>query len=79
MLAAAGLLFGMAQFLMAEAFRHADAALVAPFRYSSVVWAILFGYLVWSDIPDAWAIGGIALIIASGLFLLAREARRRGT
>ncbi len=79
LLAAAGLLFGMAQFLMAEAFRHADAALVAPFRYSSVVWAILFGYLVWSDILDAWAIGGIALIIASGLFLLAREARRRGT
>ncbi|MDP6706364.1 MAG: DMT family transporter [Alphaproteobacteria bacterium] len=77
LLALAGLLFGLAQFLMSEAFRHADAGLAAPFRYSSVVWAILFGYAVWRELPDLWAVAGIVLIIASGLFILHREARRR--
>ena len=77
LLAAAGVLFGLAQFFMAEAFRYAAAGLVAPFRYSSVVWAIAFGYLVWQDLPDGWAVAGIVLIICSGLFILHRQAKKR--
>ncbi len=62
---------------MILAFRYAEAAAVAPFKYVSVVWGALLGYAVWGDVPDIWAISGAALIVVSGLYILRRETLLR--
>ena len=77
LLAFSGLMLFGAHFLMIEAFRYAQVAVVSPFKYVALVWAVMVGYLLWSDIPDQWTLTGGALIIASGLYVLHRETRRR--
>jgi drug/metabolite transporter (DMT)-like permease len=69
--------YGVAQYAMIVGFRIAEAATIAPFRYSAAIWAVLFGYLIWRDIPDAFVLTGGAIVIASGLYILRRETRRR--
>jgi len=77
--ALSGLLIGSAHFLMIETFRFGEAALVAPFKYSGVIWAALLGFIVWGDVPDAGTIFGVGIVIVSGLYILHRErVRRRG-
>jgi drug/metabolite transporter (DMT)-like permease len=73
---AGGLLFG-AHYLLIEALRLAEAAVVAPFKYSNVVWGVLFGFLMWGHVPDLATIAGTAVIVGSGLYILHRESRRR--
>jgi drug/metabolite transporter (DMT)-like permease len=58
-----------------QAMRHGDVALVAPFRYTMLVWAILFGWLLFGTLPDGWTWAGAGLVVASGLFTLWRERR----
>jgi len=72
-----GVLIGSAHFLLIECFRLAEAALVAPFKYSNLLWAILFGFVVWGDLPDRWTLTGAAIVVASGLYILRREAQRQ--
>ena len=74
-LAVAGAMFTIAQFLHIEAFRYAEASVVSPFRYTSLVWAVLFGYVIWGDLPDAWTVTGATIIVGSGLYILRRETR----
>jgi len=74
--ASSGVLVAGAHYLMIEAFRHAEAALVAPFKYTSMIWAVLFGYLLFGDLPDAWTLAGAAVVILAGLYILHRETRR---
>ena len=74
MLGVAGFLLAGAQYLMIEAVRLAEVGLVAPFKYTSMVWAVLLGYLVFGTLPDAWIISGSVLVVASGLYMLHREA-----
>ena len=71
-----GLLLGGAHFLMIDTFRYAEAALVTPFKYMSIIWATALGFLVWGDLPDQWTISGSAIVIASGLYILNRETER---
>lgn len=74
-----GLTGGAALFLLAgyyfiiEAMRRGDVALVAPFRYSAIVWAILAGIVVFGEWPDPIALAGTALVIAAGLYTFFRE------
>lgn len=56
--------------------RHGDIATVVPFRYSLIIWAILAGYLVWGDVPDAPMLIGAGIIIATGIYIVRRESRR---
>jgi drug/metabolite transporter (DMT)-like permease len=71
-----GLLGGMGMAFLTQAFRLApSAATVAPFDYTALVWATLAGWLVWGEFPDAFAILGAAVIVASGLFVIHRERR----
>jgi drug/metabolite transporter (DMT)-like permease len=77
LMAAGGLLAGFGHHFMIEAFRHAEAVIVSPFRYLMIVWAIVLGYLVWGDLPDRWVIIGIVLVIISGLYIFHREMVRR--
>jgi len=62
--------------LLIKAFRHADASLLAPFAYAQLLWASIFGYLVFSAIPDLWTYVGAAIIAASGLYTAHRERIR---
>lgn len=71
--AACGLLLAIAHYLMIEAFRHGEAALVAPFKYTSMVWAVLFGFILFGDLPDGWTLFGAAVVILAGLYILRRE------
>jgi len=58
------------------AMRAGEVAVIAPFRFSIIVWAMLAGYLVWGEIPDAYTFAGIALIVATGVYTFHREAIR---
>ncbi|CAA2110208.1 DMT family transporter [Variovorax paradoxus] len=66
----------LGQMAIAEAFRHGQAAAIAPFEYSALAWALLLDWLFWQATPDAWTLGGGALIVASGLWLARSEAPR---
>lgn len=58
------------------AYKAADAAIVAPMQYSQIIWAALFGSLFFGEIPDGWTVTGAGVIIASGLYIVARESLR---
>ena len=76
-LAATALIFGYV--FSVQAMRHGDVAMVAPFRYTMLVWAILFGWLMFGTLPEGWTWVGAGLVVASGLFTLWRErVRQRG-
>jgi S-adenosylmethionine uptake transporter len=57
------------------AYRRAEAAIVAPMQYSQILWAALFGALFFGETPDEATLVGAGLIIASGLYIVFREAR----
>lgn len=75
-LAASGLLIGIAHYLIIESFRLGEAALVSPFKYGNVLWAVLFGYLMFGDLPNAATVAGAVIVSASGLYILHRERIR---
>jgi drug/metabolite transporter (DMT)-like permease len=66
----------LGQMAIAEAFRHGQAAAIAPFEYSALAWALVLDWVFWQAAPDAWTLGGGALIVASGLWLARSEASR---
>ncbi|MDP3524986.1 MAG: DMT family transporter, partial [Hoeflea sp.] len=53
--------------------REGEISFVAPFRYTSLLWALLMGMVVFGEFPDAYMITGSAIIIGSGLYTLYRE------
>jgi drug/metabolite transporter (DMT)-like permease len=77
LLALAACFLGAAQFLGIECFRYAQAAVAAPFKYSEILWAVVFGAILWGHLPDAWIVAGSTLVVGSGLYILHRETRRR--
>ena len=58
------------------ALRSGDISAVAPFRYSALLWAMLLGYLVFGDVPDAMMVLGAPIIVLSGLYAFYRERIR---
>ena len=74
LMAASGVLLGVAQFTMTVAYVSAEVATVAPFRYSAIIWSVIFGYMFFGHIPDVWVITGVTIVIASGLYILHRES-----
>lgn len=75
-----GVLNAFAHFLAIEAMRAGEAALVAPFRYTALVWASVVGFIVWGHVPSAWVLLGASVIAASGvgMILMERRANRLG-
>lgn len=71
-----GLLGGVGSYLMVQAYRHAPAAVVSPFDYSALIWSTLIGWLIWRDVPDPPVWLGAAVVVASGLYIIHREAVR---
>jgi len=72
-----GLFIGPGHYLMIETYRYGEAALVAPFKYSGVIWAALLGFLIWGDVPDAGTVTGVSVVIFSSLYIMHREQVRR--
>jgi drug/metabolite transporter (DMT)-like permease len=78
-LAALALIAGYLAVIMAM--RVGEVAVVAPFRYTSLLWAVALGLAVFGDLPDAWTLAGAALVVGSGVYAFYRErvvARRGG-
>jgi drug/metabolite transporter (DMT)-like permease len=72
--------FGSAgHFLMILAHHRAPASVLSPFMYTQLLWATTFGYLVFGNVPHRWTLAGAAIVVASGLYLLYRERKVRGT
>ena len=57
--------------------RVGDIGIVAPFRYTSLLWAILLGWLLFGSLPDQWTLVGSAVVVASGVYMLLRERKLR--
>jgi drug/metabolite transporter (DMT)-like permease len=55
--------------------RHGDIAVVAPFRYSGIVWATLIGFIVWHELPDWPTVLGTLIVVATGVYTFQRERR----
>lgn len=73
-------LFGsFGQLFLNQACRYGEVSLIAPMEYTSLFWAILFGFMVWGDIPSWTVILGASIIIVSTLYITRREmAVKRG-
>jgi drug/metabolite transporter (DMT)-like permease len=73
MLVSAGLIGGVAQIFITSAYRFADAAVIAPFDYVSILFAMIIGYVFFSDVPTVQMLIGSAIVIFSGLVIIWRE------
>ena len=69
----AGILGGAAQIFLTLSYRYADASVVAPFDYASMVFALVFGYFIFDEVPTAAMLIGAALIAAAGIAIILRE------
>jgi drug/metabolite transporter (DMT)-like permease len=76
LLLGAGTMFGASHYLLILAFRYAEAAVVAPFTYTQLLWGVVLGYAIWGQFPDSFVVAGAVLVAVSGLYILHREARR---
>jgi drug/metabolite transporter (DMT)-like permease len=72
-MAASGAFLLVATTAMVTGLRTGEIAVVAPFRYAPVPLALLLGWWLWGDVPDAIAFGGIGLVLGAGLYTLHRE------
>ena len=73
----ASLIWTGANFLLIEAFRFGEAALLAPFKYVNLGFATAMGFLVWGTLPDAYTWFGGGIIVAAGLYIFHREVLRQ--
>lgn len=68
-----GIFGGLGQMLLTESYKRADTSLIAPFEYFSMIWAVLIGYIIFSDVPGPFVVVGGAIVVASGLMVIWRE------
>ena len=73
LLIGAGLVGGCGQLLLTSSYKFADAGVLAPFTYVSMIWALLIGYFVFAEVPTVPMLLGAALIIAAGAVIVWRE------
>lgn len=69
----AGVIGGFGQICLTSSYKYADASVLAPFTYVSMIWALLIGYFVFAEVPTVPMLAGAALIIASGVVIVLRE------
>ncbi len=74
-----GLIGGLAQVFTTYAYAHAPASFVSPFTYLALIFACLLDWAVWGKVADGHILAGSVVVIASGLYILHREARKHYT
>jgi drug/metabolite transporter (DMT)-like permease len=75
LLIGAGLLGGLGQIFLTASYREADASLVAPFDYASMIFALLIGYYVFAEIPSITMLAGAGLVVTAGILIILRERK----
>lgn len=70
-----GVLGSTGHYFLIAGHKLAPASVLSPFVYTQLIWVIIFGYLVFGQVPNSWTIVGAAIVIASGLYLLYRERK----
>lgn len=68
-----GLLGGVGQILLTQSYRYAPASVIAPFDYTAMIWSLIIGYLMFSELPIPIVLVGASIVIAAGLFVIWRE------
>ena len=63
-----GVLGGIGHLILIKAYDHAPASRLAPFSYSQLIWVTAIGFLAFGDFPDPWSLGGIAILVGSGIY-----------
>jgi len=71
-----GLVGGLGHLFVAQAHRHGSAAVLGPFLYQQILYMVLWGWLVFHQVPDAFVVAGSVVVVTSGLYLLWLEMRR---
>ena len=79
LMALAGVFVGLAHIFLVQAFRNAPGPIAAPFMYTQMLWAVVYGFIFFGDVPDGFVIAGSSLVAASGLYILWREHATRRT
>lgn len=77
LIAICGLCGGLGHFMVAQAHRYASAATLAPFLYQQILYMTLWGWLLFGQVPGLLVVGGAAIVVLSGLYLLWLEMHRR--
>jgi drug/metabolite transporter (DMT)-like permease len=72
-LVAIGVIGGLSHIFLTESYRYAPASVVAPFDYLALLWAFLFGYALFGEIPSEYVYAGAAIVVGAGLFVIWRE------
>jgi len=78
LLASLGFWGGLGHWLLILAHRSAPAPVLAPFIYLGLIWMSTLGFLLFGNVPTLWTLSGAAIVIGSGLYLLARERKKLG-
>ena len=73
LLVLAGLLGGTAQIFLTSSYRFADASVIAPFDYASMLFALIIGYVIFDEMPTLPMLGGAVLVIGAGIIIILRE------
>lgn len=74
-LVVAGLLGGFGQIFLTSSYRNADASVIAPFDYASMLFALAFGWFFFDEVPTSATLGGAALVILAGVLIIWRERK----
>ena len=75
LLVLAGIMGGLGQIFLTSSYREADASLVAPFDYASMIFALGIGYFVFAEVPTTAMLAGAAIVITAGVLIIWRERR----
>lgn len=77
LMASMGLIGGISHFTFIKAFTAAPAAIVSPLTYMNLVWATIFGFIIFGELPDSWTVFGALIIVISGLYAFFREQQHK--
>ena len=68
-----GIMGGIGQITLTQSFRYADASLIAPFDYVSMIWAIIVGWFLFGELPQSIIMIGASIVVAAGIYVIWRE------
>ena len=72
-----GLVWALWAYFMTRAYSTAQASVIAPFEYASLPISILWGFLFWREVPTLMTLAGAALTLASGMYLLVQDQKKK--
>ena len=73
LLSMVGILGGLANLWLSQSYKYSEVSLVSPLKYLGLVFAIIFGYFIWSEVPTLKTLMGASLVILSSFIIFRRE------